>query len=63
MYEHFFRSIWDKGLRGEGQVVQVADTGVDQNHCLFKDDTGNVPTTTNTLNYFDTTRRKVSIQT
>ena len=29
--------IWDKGLRGEGQIVGVADTGLDIDMCFFRD--------------------------
>jgi hypothetical protein len=38
-------SVWEKGLRGEGQLIQVADSGLDVNHCFFRDDSGNVPFT------------------
>jgi subtilisin family serine protease len=31
------RSVWDKGIRGEGQVVGVADSGLDFDHCFFID--------------------------
>jgi subtilisin family serine protease len=29
-------SVWDRGLRGAGQVVHVGDTGVDWNLCFFQ---------------------------
>ena len=29
--------IWSKGLRGEGQIVGVADTGIDIDSCFFRD--------------------------
>ena len=29
--------IWDHGITGEGQVVGVADTGIDYDNCLFHD--------------------------
>jgi hypothetical protein len=29
--------IWSKGLRGEGQIVGVADTGIDIDNCFFRD--------------------------
>ena len=29
-------SVWDQGLRGQGQVVHVGDTGVDWNLCFFQ---------------------------
>jgi subtilisin family serine protease len=31
------RPIWDKGLKGQGQVVGVGDTGVDYDHSFFRD--------------------------
>ena len=37
--------LWDAGLNGAGQVIQIGDTGVDQYHCMFHDDdTGIVAT-------------------
>lgn len=47
------------GLDGSGQVVQVVDTGLDQNSCFFRDATGPVPVTTITAAAFDTRKRKV----
>ena len=36
--------LWDLGLNGSGQVVGVADTGLDDASCFFRDATlGNVP--------------------
>ena len=35
--------IWDAGLRGQGQVVAVSDTGLDADHCFFDDPTQDVP--------------------
>ncbi len=32
------RRIWDMGLRGEGQVINTCDTGIDLNHDMFRDD-------------------------
>lgn len=29
--------MWERGLRGQNQVVAVADTGVDHDHCFFRD--------------------------
>jgi hypothetical protein len=29
------RPIWDKGLRGEGQIVVIADSGCDYDSCFF----------------------------
>ena len=31
------RSIWDQGITGEGQMVGVADTGIDYTHAQFRD--------------------------
>eukprot|EP00624_Nannochloropsis_granulata_P000737 evm.model.NODE_12910_length_10155_cov_26.200590.2 len=47
------------GLDGKGQVVQVVDTGLDQNSCFFSDSTGPVATTTISAAEFDTKKRKV----
>lgn len=47
------------GLDGRGQVVQIVDTGLDQNSCFFRDSTGPVPITTITEAAFDTRKRKV----
>merc|ERR1719329_1406337 len=33
------RPFWDAGITGEGQIVQVSDTGLDTNHCHFRDAT------------------------
>ena len=33
------RPFWDAGITGEGQIVQVSDTGLDTNHCHFRDST------------------------
>ena len=35
--------LWDAGLRGEGEVVTVGDSGVDINHCSFADPSEPVP--------------------
>lgn len=53
------RSLWTAGLRGEGQVVQVSDTGLDQNHCWFADPWGPVATTTIAEASFNASKRKV----
>ncbi|MCX8174265.1 MAG: S8 family serine peptidase [Thermoplasmata archaeon] len=31
------RKIWDKGIRGEGQIVGETDTGIDYDHASFRD--------------------------
>lgn len=36
----------DLGLSGLGEVVQVLDSGLDENHCYFRDAEGQVPLTT-----------------
>lgn len=51
--------MYNANLNGSGQIVQVADTGLDQRSCFFRDQTGNVPTTTYLAAAFDLTRRKV----
>jgi hypothetical protein len=30
--------LWDAGLNGEGQIIQVVDTGVDLHSCFFEDE-------------------------
>lgn len=40
-------------------MVQVADTGVDQNSCYFRDPNGNVAPTTISLAAFNAAKRKV----
>jgi len=51
--------ITSRGVNGTGQVIQIADTGLDMSHCLFRDSTGNVRTTTYDVAAFDSSRRKV----
>ena len=36
-------SIWDKGIKGEGQIVGILDSGLDYGSCFFRDDRNNVP--------------------
>ena len=31
------RPIWEKGIRGQGQVVGISDSGIDSSHCQFAD--------------------------
>jgi subtilisin family serine protease len=35
--DNTLQPMWNAGLTGTGQVIQVGDTGVDQYHCLFHD--------------------------
>jgi len=35
--------IWDKGIRGQGQLVAVGDSGVDMGNCLFNDPSHTTP--------------------
>jgi len=51
--------LYDVGLDGTNQVVQVVDTGVDQNSCFFSDAKGPLPTTTISEAAFDSSRRKI----
>lgn len=38
------RTVWDKGLRGEGQVIAMIDSSpLDINHCFFSDAVNNTP--------------------
>ncbi|MEM3444642.1 MAG: S8 family serine peptidase [Thermoplasmata archaeon] len=31
------RKVWDKGIRGEGQIIGETDTGIDYDHAAFRD--------------------------
>lgn len=33
------RSIWARGIRGEGEIIGCADSGLDYDHCFFNDGT------------------------
>ncbi len=35
------RTVWDHGLRGEGQIIGHIDGALDLNHCFFRDSTDN----------------------
>jgi len=35
--------LWDRNIKGQGQIVTVMDTGVDYYSCWFKDPNGNPP--------------------
>jgi hypothetical protein len=37
------RPIWSRGLRGEGQIIAVLDTGLDYDSCFFAEDDGTSP--------------------
>ncbi|GMH68541.1 hypothetical protein TrRE_jg3824 [Triparma retinervis] len=47
---------YDKGIRGQGQVVQISDTGLDRDNCYFGETSGSVIPTDGT---FDPSKRKV----
>jgi hypothetical protein len=49
-------SLWDTGLDGSDQVIQVADTGIDLKSCAISNDPA--PTKWD-VGAFDPTRRKV----
>ena len=51
--------LWTKGIQGEGQVVAVSDTGLDNNNCYFRDATVAVPVG-NTGTPFSATHRKIA---
>ena len=51
--------LYEAGLTGAGQIVQVADTGVDQDSCFFQDPNGPVNTTYSSEAAFDLSKRKV----
>ena len=48
------RGVWERGIDGSGEVLHVADSGVDVGHCFFHDASTEVP-----YNKVDTTHRKV----
>ncbi|MEE9507164.1 MAG: S8 family serine peptidase [Thermoplasmata archaeon] len=52
------RRLWDMGLHGEGQVIAVADTGLDFDHRFFREDGGTIQTG-DIYNVTDLGRRKV----
>ena len=35
--------VWDHGITGTGQVVGIADTGIDYDNCLFRDESMPTP--------------------
>jgi hypothetical protein len=51
--------LYEWGLNGTGQIVQVADTGINRTTCFLTDPDGEVPTTSATTGAFDLSRRKV----
>nr|CCC47174.1 putative subtilisin-like serine peptidase, fragment [Trypanosoma vivax Y486] len=34
---HLVRPLWDAGIDGEGEIIAVADTGIDFDSCFFRD--------------------------
>ena len=46
--------VWSRGVNGTGEIVHLADSGVDVGHCLFHDTAVGVP-----YNRVDTSHRKV----
>ncbi|HMN95141.1 MAG TPA: S8 family serine peptidase [Phycisphaerales bacterium] len=34
-------SLWNKGIRGQGQIAGIIDSGINLNHCSFKDPANN----------------------
>lgn len=52
------RRLWDLGLRGQGQIIGVADTGLDFDHNFFREDAGTIQTG-DIYNVTDLGRRKV----
>lgn len=43
------KALWARGLRGEGEIVGVADTGVDTDSCFFYDPVHPLPVCTESL--------------
>ena len=41
--------VFDRGLTGQGQVIAVVDTGLDADHCAFRDDGFGLPVTNRSL--------------
>ncbi len=52
------RRVWDMGIHGEGQVIAIADTGVDYDHAMFRESAG-VIQKGDIYNVTDATRRKI----
>jgi hypothetical protein len=52
------RRIWNMGLQGEGQIIAVADTGLDFDHRFFREDGATIQTG-DIYNVTDPNRRKV----
>jgi len=50
----FATPIFTRGLTGTGQIIGIADTGIDMNLCFFKDEANAQP-----VNRFDSRHRKV----
>jgi len=55
-------AIWDRGLHGEGQIVGIADSGLDHGSCFFNDAAKTVVVKTGVAGgplFEDTTHRKI----
>ncbi len=52
------RRLWDLGLRGDGQVIAIADTGIDYDHAMFRESLGTIQTG-DIYNVTDASRRKI----
>jgi len=44
-------TVWNHGIRGEGQIIAMGDTGVDWDSCFFYDPNNTVPIGATTINY------------
>jgi len=52
------RRLWDRGIRGLGEIVAIADTGLDFDHNFFRE-SASVIQTGDVYNVTDTARRKL----
>jgi len=48
--------LWDNQIHGEGQVVAIADTGIDYGSCYFLDSNYSVP-----IGYVNMLHRKIGM--
>jgi len=58
---------WNKGIQGQGEIITVSDTGIDEHHCVFYDPSESASKCSGTVGYqsgcINTNHRKiVSIQ-